>query len=273
MVIFFISSWTPSFSFLLPVLTALQLPVVGGQVLIVEVGASAFQTVHITAGNWAISIVLGFLSLPLAVLVKLIPPAPVERLMIRMRLFPDPNAPLPFQTATSEDLHWNEGIEKVIDNLNTFNKIRGGRIRSSSIVLQSRSKQMEKHNVHTVGLMAMVPSLVLGAIGGGFKPQDGNLHDPSASDPSKSSTQLYAGRPLVNSNDVSTFIFPGLRYLVTDTSYDLQRNDNLVSRYNTTPNHSRHPSTASSMGHHSRNSSLTVPQPADFLLQPPSPSR
>lgn len=192
---------------------------VGGQVLIVEVGGSAFQTVHITASNWAISIVLGFLSLPLAVLVKLIPPAPVERLMIRMKLFPDPNAPLPFQTATSEDLHWNEGIEKVIDNLNTFNKIRGGRIRSSSIVLQSRSKQMEKHNVHTVGLMAMVPSLVLGAIGGGFKPQDGTLHDPSATDPSKSSTQLYAGRPLVNSNDVS--IFPTyIKRSSTDTSFN-----------------------------------------------------
>lgn len=83
--------------------------VVGGQILIVEVGGAAFQTIPIGGRDWGISIVLGALSLPIAVLVRLLPPAPFERMMIRLRLFPDPNAPLPLMSTEAEERQWNEG--------------------------------------------------------------------------------------------------------------------------------------------------------------------
>lgn len=132
---------------------------IAGQIIIVEVGGPAFQVVRIGGRDWAISIILGALSLPLAVLIRLLPPAPFERLMIKLRLFPDPSAPLPTVSPLAEDERWNEGISKVVDNLTLFAQIRGGRVRSSSIVLKSRSKQMRQADIHPTSLMAMVPSL------------------------------------------------------------------------------------------------------------------
>lgn len=46
--------------------------------------------------------------------------------------------------------------------------------------------------------MAMVPTLVMGAVGGSWKPTEGSLHDPASVDPSKSSAQLYNGKTIVH---------------------------------------------------------------------------
>lgn len=132
---------------------------VAGQVLIVQVGGPAFQVVPIGGRDWAISIILGLLSLPLAILIRLLPPGPFETLLIRLRLYPDPTAPLPVISPQAAEKQWNEGINKVVDNLTVFAQIRGGRMRSSSMLMKSRSKQMKIHDIHPTSLMAMVPSL------------------------------------------------------------------------------------------------------------------
>ncbi|CRK30923.1 hypothetical protein BN1708_018590, partial [Verticillium longisporum] len=46
---------------------------VGGQVLIVFVGSDAFVVVPLTGPQWGISLVLGFLSIPIGVLIRLFP--------------------------------------------------------------------------------------------------------------------------------------------------------------------------------------------------------
>jgi Ca2+-transporting ATPase len=81
----------------------------------------------------------------------------------------------------------------VIDNLSTFSKIKGGRLRSSSLVLKSRSAQMREHDIHPSSLLAMVPSLVASSIGAGWKPQpqSGSLADPGGADPSRSTVALW----------------------------------------------------------------------------------
>ncbi|KAL8278631.1 hypothetical protein RQP46_008923 [Phenoliferia psychrophenolica] len=223
---------------------------VGGQILIVEFGGAAFQVTRIGGRDWGISIIIGAISLPIAVLIRLLPPGPFERFMIKMRMYPDPNAPLPTASRASEDRQWGEGIGKVIDNLNTFSQIRGGRLRSSSIVLKSRSKQMQQHDIHPSALMAMIPSLVAGSIGAGWRPTEGTLSDPAASDPSKSSVQLFSGHTVVHP--------------------DTDKTDPLAVRFNAASrgSHSRQPSRTSTTGGHSRASSLAVP---GATLSPPSP--
>ena len=167
---------------------------VGGQILIVFVGGAAFQVTPINGIYWAISIIIGSLALPVGVIVRTIPTAPVERMMIKMRLYPDPSA-LPEVAPESEDAQWNEGITKVIDNLKVLSTVRGGRTRSSSIVYKSRSAQLEKAGVHPSSLLAMVPSLVFASVGAGWKPENGEatLSDPAAADPSRSSVALWRG--------------------------------------------------------------------------------
>ncbi len=52
---------------------------VGTQILIVLVGSAAFSIRRLTGQQWAISLVLGFLTLPLGVLMRLVPDGPCEK--------------------------------------------------------------------------------------------------------------------------------------------------------------------------------------------------
>jgi Ca2+-transporting ATPase len=51
----------------------ITLIMIGGQILIIFVGGTAFSTTRITGEQWAASIVLGFLALPVGVIIRLIP--------------------------------------------------------------------------------------------------------------------------------------------------------------------------------------------------------
>lgn len=251
---------------------------VGGQALIVNVGGAAFQVTRIPGTYWAISIVIGFFSLPIGALIRLLPVEPWERFLIKIRMYPDPNATvLPVVTPKAAEEEWNEGIAKVVDNLTVFGQIRGGRMRASSIVRRSRTKQLAQHDIHPTSLMAMVPAMVMSGIGGGkILRSEGTLSDPASADPSRSSSALFAGQTQVH----------------PDTNAD----DPLMKRFNaakpgssTGPppspssayrTHNRGPSNAtmsSTGGGHSRSSSLAVPgqQPfrGDQSLSPPSPTK
>lgn len=129
---------------------------VGGQILIVFVGGSAFQVVRIGGRDWGISIVIGAISLVIGFLIKFIPTPQVEKVFIRIGMIRDPTKLSEVEPAEEEEQQWNAGIAKVMDNLGTFNKIRGGRLRSSSIVRKSRTAQLKEHDIHPSSLMAMV---------------------------------------------------------------------------------------------------------------------
>jgi hypothetical protein len=56
---------------------------IGGQILIVFVGGRAFSVVPLSGAQWGISVVLGALSLPVGVIIRLIP----DRLFNRRRIW------------------------------------------------------------------------------------------------------------------------------------------------------------------------------------------
>lgn len=121
---------------------------VGVQILIVFVGGSAFQVTKISGRDWGISIALGFASIPIGVLIRCIPTPPCERALIKLHILSDPNK-LPEVSPASEDTTetWNPAINRVRDNLTTFGKIRGGRVRGSSFVGKSRQQQLERAGI------------------------------------------------------------------------------------------------------------------------------
>lgn len=170
---------------------------VGGQALIVNVGGSAFQVTRIGGNLWAISIIIGLVSLPVGVLIRLVPTDPIERALIRLRLLPDPNE-LPKYTTEEGDEKWAEPFDQLRDNLKVYSSIRGGRLSTANIVRRKKkSKQLEKVNIYPTTLMAMVPSMVMATVGGGFRPE-GYLGNPAAAEPSRSSTALYNGTPEIH---------------------------------------------------------------------------
>jgi len=173
---------------------AITLIEIAVQILIVLVGASAFQVTHIGGREWGISIALGVVSLPLGALIRLLPNEPFEKVFNAVGLLGRREVLPTVRPADSSE--WNSAITLVRDNLNTFANVRGGRLRSSSFVVRSRSARMsqEEERVPLPSLMTMVPMLVASSIGAGWAPQSGSLSDPAHSDPSKSSAALWEGK-------------------------------------------------------------------------------
>ncbi|KAF8340444.1 uncharacterized protein EI90DRAFT_3035556 [Cantharellus anzutake] len=166
---------------------------VGVQIMIVFVGGSAFQVRKLSGRDWGISLALGFVALPLGALIRCIPNGPIEKFFKFCRLIEDPERRPAADDAVFEQ--WNNpAINQVRDNLATFAKIRGGRLRASSFVGMSRAQKLRKAGIQLPSLLAMVPTLVASTVGAGWMPaRVADLADPAQADPSRSSTALFNG--------------------------------------------------------------------------------
>ncbi|WWC70446.1 calcium-translocating P-type ATPase, PMCA-type [Kwoniella pini CBS 10737] len=183
---------------------------VGGQILIIEVGGAAFQVTRLGGRDWGISLIIGAISLPIGALVRLMPTGPFERVLIKLRIYNDPNKlPVISPQAEDEKYEYNPALSKVKDNLSTYANIRGGRLRASSIVAKSRSAQLKEADIQLPSLLTMIPTLIAGTVGAGahWVHQTGNasLSNPAGSDPSRSTAELFQGKvqlhPQTDRND------------------------------------------------------------------------
>ncbi|KAJ5793983.1 ATPase P-type K/Mg/Cd/Cu/Zn/Na/Ca/Na/H-transporter [Penicillium paradoxum] len=106
----------------------IQIIIIGGQVLIIFVGGAAFSVKRLNEGSqWAVSIVLGVISLPIAVIIRLIPDEFVARLVPHFWHRPKG----PELVISDEDRHyeWNPALEEIRDQLAFIKRVRGGRLR------------------------------------------------------------------------------------------------------------------------------------------------
>ncbi|KAJ7935352.1 hypothetical protein B0H13DRAFT_2227205 [Mycena leptocephala] len=175
---------------------------IGAQIVIVFVGGAAFEVTPIGGREWGISLALGFVSIPLGALIRLLPSDPFERLFEKLGLLGRPDV-LPTTSPNPDTVGWN-AITRVRDNLNTFANVRGGRVRSSSFVIKSRTARLSQEKERPVTdryftfstLLAMAPTLMTGTIAASHAwTQPGSLSDPTQSDPSRSSAALWEGKP------------------------------------------------------------------------------
>jgi Ca2+-transporting ATPase len=99
---------------------------IGGQVMIIFIGGQAFSVTELNGIQWAISIILGAISLPVAVIIRLIPDEFVAKLlpgfMSRKR-----NA-APVYVSADDRFEWNRGIEEIRQELSFLKMVRGGRL-------------------------------------------------------------------------------------------------------------------------------------------------
>lgn len=99
---------------------------VGGQVMIVFVGGRAFSVMPLNAAQWGYSIVLGFLSIPVGIIIRLIPDELVRRLVPGfLKRKAKPNL-----AVSDEDqrFEWDRGIIEIRDELAFIKRFRGGRL-------------------------------------------------------------------------------------------------------------------------------------------------
>jgi Ca2+-transporting ATPase len=97
---------------------------IGGQTMIIFVGGVAFSVTRLNGTQWAISIVLGFISLPVGVVVRLIPDELVRKSIpafFKRKRTPE-------VVVSDEDYQWNQGLLEIRDELAFIKRIRGGRL-------------------------------------------------------------------------------------------------------------------------------------------------
>jgi Ca2+-transporting ATPase len=170
-----------------PFFVVINFIMIGGQILIVMVGSSAFAVTRLNGAQWGYSIVLGALSIPIAVVIRCLPDAFVEHLIPR-RLT---SRRTPEVVVSDEEAHrfeWNEGILEIREELAFVKKIRGGRLNGLKFKLQHPRELLPRSRSGSIPHTPRTESLASGdGPGSGHSPGHGERrgsspgHSPSPS--------------------------------------------------------------------------------------------
>lgn len=112
----------------------IQFIIIGGQIIIVEFGGQAFSVTKLKAREWGYSVVLGMLSLPFAMLIRLIPDDFIREHIptwLKRRKTP--------QVLVSDEMEQNEfnsALEGIREELSILKILRGGRLNVLKYKLQ-----------------------------------------------------------------------------------------------------------------------------------------
>jgi len=114
----------------------IQFVIVGGQVLIIFVGGAAFSVVRLNGAQWGYSLVLGILSMPVAIIIRLIPDELIRKSLAFLPRRHHSSTP----SFTFEDderiQEWNPALEEIREELSFLKKVRGGRMSELTYKLQ-----------------------------------------------------------------------------------------------------------------------------------------
>jgi Ca2+-transporting ATPase len=113
---------------------------IGGQTMIIFVGGVAFKVTRLNGPQWGYSIVLGFLSLPVGMIVRLIPDELVRKCV------PDffKRKRTPELVVSDEDYQWNQGLLEIRDELAFIKRVRGGRLSNLRFKMQHPKEAFTK---------------------------------------------------------------------------------------------------------------------------------
>ena len=104
----------------------IQFIIVAGQVLIVFVGGAAFSVQRLNGPQWGISLVLGLLSMPVAIIIRLIPDSFARKVV--PKFLKRKAAPAVLVSDEERQFEWNPALEEIKEELAFLKIIRGGRL-------------------------------------------------------------------------------------------------------------------------------------------------
>ena len=105
---------------------AIQFIIVGGQIMIIFLGGDAFSTHRLNRAQWGYSVVLGFLSIPVAVMIRMIPDDLIRKLIPSW--FIRKAKPKLLISDEERQYEWNAALEEIREELTFLKKVRGGRL-------------------------------------------------------------------------------------------------------------------------------------------------
>lgn len=104
----------------------IQFILVAGQVMIIFVGGSAFSVQRLNGPQWGYSLALGFLSIPVAILIRLIPDYWIQKCVPQH--FVRKAAPKVLVSDEEQQFEWNPALVEIREELSFIKAVRGGRL-------------------------------------------------------------------------------------------------------------------------------------------------
>ncbi|GIK02855.1 hypothetical protein Aspvir_006917 [Aspergillus viridinutans] len=142
----------------------IQFIIIGGQVLIVFVGGQAFSVKPLVGYQWGVSLILGVISLPIGVIIRLIPDEFVSRLI--PRFWTRKKGPELVVSDEDRRFEWNPALEEIRDQLTFLHTVRGGRLRNLKHKLQHPQDLLPRSRSGSRSREDSIPSTPVGENGG-----------------------------------------------------------------------------------------------------------
>ena len=113
----------------------IQFVIVAGQVMIIFVGGKAFSVTRLNGAQWGYSVVLGALSMPMAIIIRLVPDEFIRKLIPDLWTRRN-NGPQVLVSDEDRRYEWNPALEEIRDQLGFLKTVRGGRLKNLKYKLQ-----------------------------------------------------------------------------------------------------------------------------------------
>lgn len=127
----------------------IQFIIVAGQIMIIFVGGRAFAVHKLKAVQWAYCLILGALSMPVAVIIRLLPDEIFAKCIPKRRTRKDTN-PLLLINNEEQPYVWNPALEEIREELSFLKKVRGGRLSQLKYKLQHPSELITRSRSNSV---------------------------------------------------------------------------------------------------------------------------
>ncbi|KAJ5166082.1 calcium ion P-type ATPase [Penicillium capsulatum] len=106
----------------------IQVIIIGGQVMIIFLGGKAFSVQCLDQpSQWAVSVLLGALTVPMGVMIRLIPETVISKFILY--IYPRTKGPELDVSGESRHCGWDLSLEGIRDQPAFMKKVRGGRLR------------------------------------------------------------------------------------------------------------------------------------------------
>jgi Ca2+-transporting ATPase len=118
---------------------------VGGQIMIIFVGGTAFGVVHLNGAQWAYSIVLGFFSIPIGAVIRLIPDELLLRFIPNYMKRPSQGPEL-LISDEEEHFRFPKPLADVKEELSFLKRVKGGRLNNLRFAMQQTRDTFLNHS-------------------------------------------------------------------------------------------------------------------------------
>lgn len=112
----------------------INLIMIGGQIMIIFVGGKAFSVTRLSGEQWGISLALGAISIPIGVVIRLVPDELISRLIPSWMKRKEQPAALDIDE--ERPFEFNQALLDIRDELGFIKKFKGGRLNNLKFALQ-----------------------------------------------------------------------------------------------------------------------------------------